>query len=61
MFRKDYHFEGIQIYGRIFHTDKMRITRKEAKNYAKYLIKQYDCTSVEYYTIGKIMQEKKAK
>lgn len=60
MFRKNYHFEGIQDCGRIFHFYKTGITRKEAKVYAKYLIGHYNCKSVQYYTMGKIMEEKRA-
>jgi hypothetical protein len=59
MFRKNYHFEGTQDCGRILHFYKMGITRKEAKVYAKYLIGQYNCKLVEYYTMGKIMREKR--
>lgn len=60
MFKKDYHFEGTQDCGRILHFYKVRLTRKEAKVYAKYLIGRYHCSLVEYYTMGKIMKEKRA-
>ena len=60
MFRKDYHFEGIQDCGRILHFYQMKLTRKEAKVYAKYLIGQYHCKFVEYYTMGKTIREKRA-
>jgi hypothetical protein len=59
MFKKDYHFEALQVCGRILHFYQIRITRKEAKVYAKYLIGQYNCKIVEYYTMGKIIREKR--
>ena len=59
MFRKNYHFEGIQDCGRILHFYKMGITRKEAKFYAKYLISKYNCRLVKYYIVGKIMREER--
>ena len=59
MFRKNYHFEGIQDCGRIFHFYKMGITHKEAKIYAEYLIAAYSCKLVEYYTMGKIMRQER--
>ena len=58
MFKKNYHFEGLQECGRILHFYQNGITRKEAKNYAQYLIRTYNCTSVEYYTMGTIRREK---
>ena len=60
MFRKYYHFEGIQDCGRIFHFYPKKMTRKEAKIHAKYLIGQYSCSLVEYYTMGKTMREKRS-
>lgn len=59
MLRKNYHFEGIQDCGRIFHFYKMKITRKEAKVYAKYLIGRYSCKLVKYYTVGKVMRKER--
>ena len=61
MFRKNYHFEVIQDCGRILHFYKMGITRKEAKVHAKYLIGEYNCKYIQYYTMGTIMSVERGK
>jgi hypothetical protein len=59
MFRKSYHFECTRDCGERLHFYKWRITRKQAKTSAKYLISKYNCKSVSYCAMGKIFTEKR--
>ncbi len=60
MFRRNYCFEGWQDCGREFHFYKMKITKKEAKTHAKYLIARYNLKRVRYFTMGKTNWEERA-
>ena len=59
MFRKNYHFEGYKDSGEVSHFYKMDITKKEAEEYAKYLLVQYYYRFVQYYTMGEINRKER--